>query len=1015
MNELEKTLGLIETSPTQKVLDDPSGYMLKQIPKVAQTYEMLVFVCSQDGMALKHASRKLITPELCEIAVKQNGLAISHVPDRIIKAGDIRWLRHICELAVVQNGLALESIPESIIQNEEVEWLNHLYKEAARSNGQSLRFIPNEFKSPEIIEAAILSNGEISKHSIYKSPIAYVPKEMLTQELILAAVKHFPLCIKDIPKNRITKVLSEIAVSKNGLTLRYIPSRFISEKLIQLAVTENAHAIRFVPEEYLTPKLYLHCFDMDCTVLGYLPAELITEEMCLKAIRQRKFSVDKLSDRLMIRYYGSTDVKLVLFADFPESLRNNRSLLDAIIQRYKYGSLPLIIWNNDLIDRRERFPSLCVDRKGAAIMPLTEETVAYLKTKEITPKAHLSKETEAQDIVLPKRSALTAYGSKAELPLPTEIPSAFCLIPRGKNELTMHDFSDCDRQQRKLYYISDIHIEHHLSKEMEKHPLRPREKISDYIIRFLEKKINGMMPKEIIDRDAILLIGGDVADSVGVSALFYQLLFQKWKGGTVISVLGNHELWDGTNPLNWVNPRFKSRPVEDIIESYRSHIDRGWWCERDNFDRDRPTTTGLSNACYVNSKLLENALYIRYKDRLSRVVSEEEILNASYQDLTELLSKCTFILLGGIGYSGLNPKYNSDLGLYGKAITSLEEDKWRAERFRKVHDKIKQCAKGRKVVVLTHTPVNDWTEDECVKNWIYVNGHTHQNAINISPDGITVLSDNQIGYKPIRWKLHSFTMDICWFDPFENYEDGIYEISSDQYKDFNRGRGIPSNGCSWPGVLYLLKRKKKYMFLLQSEKSLCLMVGGQRKRIGWKDIQYYYDNMERYVKQVLQITEPYRRFMKRLSEEVKKIGGDGKIHGCIVDISYFSHIYVNPFEGKLTPYWALDITGRIVYDNIRMLLEARERPLLKRFMIECDKQSIPLIETFAMSEHKPNELAVIPRWMSGTEIYNPSRIMKSIQYVWEQDVIRIWNDDILDGNYLDEKPPLIEYNGSEII
>lgn len=35
--------------------------------------------------------------------------------------------------------------------------------------------------------------------------------------------------------------------------------------------------------------------------------------------------------------------------------------------------------------------------------------------------------------------------------------------------------------------------------------------------------------------------------------------------------------------------------------------------------------------------------------------------------------------------------------------------------------------------------------------------------------------------------------------------------------------------------------------------------------------------------------------------------------------------------------------------------------------------------------------------MSGTEIYKPSRIMNSIQYICEQNVIRIWEDKILGG------------------
>jgi len=41
------------------------------------------------------------------------------------------------------------------------------------------------------------------------------------------------------------------------------------------------------------------------------------------------------------------------------------------------------------------------------------------------------------------------------------------------------------------------------------------------------------------------------------------------------------------------------------------------------------------------------------------------------------------------------------------------------------------------------------------------------------------------------------------------------------------------------------------------------------------------------------------------------------------------------------------------------------------------------------------EGAIIPDWIYGTEMYNPSRIMRAVQYVWKQNVIRIWNDEVL--------------------
>lgn len=47
-------------------------------------------------------------------------------------------------------------------------------------------------------------------------------------------------------------------------------------------------------------------------------------------------------------------------------------------------------------------------------------------------------------------------------------------------------------------------------------------------------------------------------------------------------------------------------------------------------------------------------------------------------------------------------------------------------------------------------------------------------------------------------------------------------------------------------------------------------------------------------------------------------------------------------------------------------------------------------------------VAKVPQLVLETDMYNPSRIMKSIQYIFDNNVIRIWNDDILTANFSDE-------------
>ena len=50
-------------------------------------------------------------------------------------------------------------------------------------------------------------------------------------------------------------------------------------------------------------------------------------------------------------------------------------------------------------------------------------------------------------------------------------------------------------------------------------------------------------------------------------------------------------------------------------------------------------------------------------------------------------------------------------------------------------------------IIATHTPKEYWSKRGYNSNWIYINGHTHNNFYEIS-DRCTVYADNQIGYTP---------------------------------------------------------------------------------------------------------------------------------------------------------------------------------------------------------------------------------------------------------------------------
>lgn len=475
----------------------------------------------------------------------------------------------------------------------------------------------------------------------------------------------------------------------------------------------------------------------------------------------------------------------------------------------------------------------------------------------------------------------------------------------------------------------------------------------------------------VSDSDArgLLLIGGDVADSIALEKLFYEQLssLNGWRG-RIISVLGNHELWDG-DPTG-CKP---ARPLDDIVDDYRQAVSK-------------------------YATVLENELFLIYKGQTEIILDEQTILNTDTEELRNVCLNSTFLLLGGIGFSGLNPIYNAEMGLY-RAAVSPEEDFARSERFRTVYEKVLASAKELPVVVLTHTPMEDWSNERYNPKWIYVNGHTHQNKLLLDTVGTAVFADNQVGYKPKTWHLNSFSVDMRRYDPFNDYPNGVHEISREQYIEFNRCQGIMMQGMKYPGNLYAIKHDGVYMFVIKSSSSLCLLEGGRRHKLNC-DIDYYDSHLSGYIKKVRDAFTSYQRALSIISKEIRTIGGAGTVHGCIVDIDWFNHIYLNPFDGKVTPYFALDMTYKLAYKDTKSLLKSSPMPpqlsngnsLLARYSSALDDGLIPIL---SRNSNEKWELAVVPKIVLDRSMYEPSRIMRSIQYIFDQNVLRVWDDKIL--------------------
>ncbi len=150
-----------------------------------------------------------------------------------------------------------------------------------------------------------------------------------------------------------------------------------------------------------------------------------------------------------------------------------------------------------------------------------------------------------------------------------------------------------------------------------------------------------------------------------------------------------------------------------------------------------------------------------------------------------------------------------------------------------------------------------------------------------------------------------------------------------------------------------------------------------------KNEQYYFDNMDRVIAKIMAPLDKYTKYQTLVADTVKQIGGDGKIHGCIVDIDFFNHIYINPSDLKLTSYFALDIIGKCAYEDVPTLLETERPDLYENYKkLLQTKASNP----FAVQKRKSKSKGTL---YLETDIYAASREIKKMQKLYSN-VLSTW-------------------------
>lgn len=514
----------------------------------------------------------------------------------------------------------------------------------------------------------------------------------------------------------------------------------------------------------------------------------------------------------------------------------------------------------------------------------------------------------------------------------------------------------------QVAYISDIHLLH-------RYKVFKCQTYED--IEYVNQKLTDVINDY---KSQTKLIGGDIASDFDVYKDFIQLLTKKKKndflfGDKQFFVLGNHEFWS-----------FNGMKVEEVVERYNSLFNR----EKDIY-------------------LVHNNLY--YFSEGVKEITTNELRSITIEELRNRVRGAFVIIFGGTGFSGENEKFNANQGIYRGTIDRNEENRQTA-LFRELYDKVVKALYDKNVIIFTHNPINDWTKNAVFnQGFVYVNGHNHRNYF--YDDGIKrIYADNQVGYKQKIFNMKSLSINMG-YDWFSDYKDGIYEIERNDYISFYRGIYEHVSFNREYDKLYMLKHDGVYMFLMRTIKgTLLILNGGAIKNANGHDLNYYYDNMGIYAKSVKLFLSEYDEFQKNVSRDIVSIGGSGRIHGSIVDIDFFNHVYLNPLDGTITPYFATTMVDKYVYKNLPSLLKSKCPQLYLNYekKLEGEEKQKGLIIF-------NNALAISNKtvYVDSTEMYKVSRILNGLQFTTRYNIVRLWSD-LFVGEATKEKGKLIVSN-----
>ncbi len=282
-----------------------------------------------------------------------------------------------------------------------------------------------------------------------------------------------------------------------------------------------------------------------------------------------------------------------------------------------------------------------------------------------------------------------------------------------------------------------------------------------------------------------------------------------------------------------------------------------------------------------------------------------------------------------------------------------------------------------------------------------------------------------------------------------NFTDGIYDITNDDYWTYLCNTEY--KGYSWiprrPKFtniksIKFIKKSSYHMFIAELYSGKSSILNGCSFSKSNFPIGYYYNNLELYAENVKKFLTPYTKAQESISQFIKKLvpeegyehyepfwyvnrgGFYGKIHGAIIDIDGLNHIYLNPIDGTIHPYYADSMVQKWKYKNVISLLADKRSECLPSFKknvlslgvnakVDIDNSlEIMSKNPLAIPDQAFNTLTSMnieneTEYMPECTLYSFSKVILKLQKVLCYNLVVAWYDSFIkDGRLL-----LADFNG----